>query len=382
VEAGADVRALFYADAHVGAGDRMDDQRAVLSAIAGIAVEREVDAVLFAGDATHHRSIIAEVALFQEFVGEVTRNGIPFHACAGNHDRSTMDVPSTLEVAARGFRHAHVADRPGIVGRVNGVHIAALPWCPTSAISALHPDGSHDDVVRTAEEILMDVARGLRASVEGPAVLLLHWSLSGAITPTGADVSEFREVVLPSHELADMGFDAILAGHIHSAGMVIEHRVPVLYAGSPNVCDFGEADTAHGVWIIDTDTTPVRCEFVPVSDRKFVTLGYDPQTGTIVGGNDHPQIDGAIVRVRYSTTAELERSTDHQALKDQLLALGVHRVASIQPDIVRADGLRSAITEDVSIDDAFAQWLAGQDVEVAQVERVGSVHHEIREAVR
>lgn len=370
-------RFLIHGDVHVGSGtDRIADQAAVLERVVELAKEQAVDAVLFTGDATHHRSVIEEVAVFQHYIRELDGAGIRFLGCVGNHDRSTMDVPSTLEVAARGFRNAKVANRPSIVGRVDGIHIAALPWCPTSAIAALHPDGNHDDVVRTAEEILVDIARGLRASVEGPAVLIGHWSLSGAITPTGADVSEFREVVLPTTELAEMGWLAVPFGHIHQPDVLNPTGDSLIfYTGSTACTDFGEADTPHGVWILDADHEGLQAlNFVDVADRRFVTIGKDD---VLTDGS----LDGAIVRVRYEATADEERHIDHALIVQNVLAAGAHRVAGIQPTITRADGTRAEITEDVSVDEAFTTWLAGQDVDLAQIERVGVAHHEIREAV-
>lgn len=384
-------RLLCFGDLHLGAGteygtperSRLDDQRAVLGQILEVMLERECDAFLFAGDVTHHRSVIEEVAAFQDFLAE--KQALRFIGVPGNHDRSTMGFASTLEVAAGGsFGYdTSIIPRPWLVVEP-AYTVACLPWCPTSQISAMDPTGQVDDVSRTVVEILMDVARGLLAESRErhpdlPCILLGHWSAAGAVTPAGAIVDEFREPVLPTVELAEIGFDAVVLGHIHSAGPIIESHVPVFYTGSPAVVDFGEAGHAHGVWILEVELGKTRLEFVPLRDRPFVTVTYLPELGCC----QHPEqdLDGAIVRVRYEATVEQERTIDHEAIKAQLYGWGAHKVYAIQPTILRADGTRAEITEDVAVDDAFAQWLASQDVELAQVERVGAAHHEIREAV-
>lgn len=386
------MKLLFFADLHLGAGDRLDDQIAVIDRIAKIAHERDVDTVLFGGDATHRRvATPSELAAFQRLLHDLEQWEIPFLGINGNHDVTTMDAPSTLEVAAEGFKHAMALSRPdtmpvyrSFLSSTSLGVVACLPWCPTSAIAAMDPTGQVDDVARTAEETLLSIARGLYAEAVDfdpgkPVVLLLHWSMSGAVTPTGALVDEFREVVLPSAELAEMGFAAVLGGHIHSAGMVGQHAVPVLYAGSPAVVDWGESEVAHGVWIIDTDPQ-VRCEFVPVADRKFVTVGLDAPTGLLIF-DDPDDAHGAYVRVRYEATAEQERSIDHEAIKRTLCEYhGAHKVTGIHPTITTGASTRAAVTEEVDVDEALALWLEGQS-ETFDPGVVG-VHASIKEAVR
>ena len=88
--------------------------------------------------------------------------------------------------------------------------------------------------------------------VNGPRILVGHWSISGASTPSGIPTDQFREPVIPLAELEQIGFDAVVFGHIHKPQTLqgISSR-PIFYVGSPMALNFGETGSEHGAWLLD-----------------------------------------------------------------------------------------------------------------------------------
>jgi len=214
-------RFLAIGDLHLGAGpdygrepgDRLRDQERVWSDALALAVEHDVDAVLFAGDAFHRRRPTpAEMIAFQRPLQQFSsEHDIEVVAISGNHDCEAADLPTALDVFGR---EVDLYTQPGVWHADGGASVACLPWTPVSRLIATRNGGDRDDLNREAAELLVATARGLRASIPTgqPAVLMAHWSVSGASTPTGVMTDDFREVVLELAGLDALGFDAVVLG--------------------------------------------------------------------------------------------------------------------------------------------------------------------------
>jgi hypothetical protein len=193
-----------------------------------------------------------------------------------------------------------------------GFSIATLPWTPVGLLVAARDGGDRDQLHEEAAAMLVAAARGLRAEIpaETPAVLLAHWSVSGASTPTGAITDDFREVVLEADELNVLGFDAVVCGHIHKAG------------------DF---NGALG-WM---DVSTPRATHLPLDD--------------------------AVVKVRYRATEEQARRIDWPKLRT--LLDDCHKVFAITGDIVRAERSRvDGMDEDLPPLVAVDAWCDANEI--------------------
>lgn len=255
-------RLLCFGDLHLGAGtdygrepgDRLRDQQDVLAMVVQLANENDVDAVLFAGDAFHRRRPTpAELLAFARPLVELEA---PLIAIAGNHDVESADLPTALEVFTNDASHDSpglltLSTRPEVIN-LPGLAVATLPWTPVSRLIAQRDGGDRDRTHDEVAAMLVAAARGLRAEIpaDTPAVLMLHWSISGASTPTGALTDEFREVVLDVDELGALGFDAVVMGHIHRHQVLCEEPW-IGYVGSPLPVDFSEANTPHGCVLLE-----------------------------------------------------------------------------------------------------------------------------------
>jgi exonuclease SbcD len=384
---------LCCGDLHLGQGselgrapgDRLRDQGGVLDAIDDLAVERAVDAVLVAGDTFNGPSVPPEqLQLFAQFVAQLHAASIPIVAITGNgvHDQAVRQT-NGMDI----FTHIPgivVSSRPEII-EVAGVQVCTLPWVhPGRYIAAHGRDVSRDEVNGVVADLLLEAARELRAQIngDGPSILMPHWSISGSALPTGLPVDQLREPVLDAGELADLGFDWVVAGHIHLAqSLSVDGRDFGFYVSSPLPLNFGEAGSAHGVRIIDTDAG--TAEFVPVESRPLVTISFD-FTGSDAAMLDlfTPEIpDGAIVRAQYRATADQARHFDTGLLRRELAAAGAHSV-KIVPDIVRADRARvEGVDESLGTLQALELYVAANQLDPALADAMRAKTTEYLEAV-
>lgn len=365
-------RFLAIGDLHLGAGadygrepgDRLRDQERVWAAALNLAAEHDVDAVLFGGDAFHRRrptpsELLAFQRPLQAFRAE---HDIEVVAVCGNHDVESARLPSSLEIFRR---ELDLYEMPGLWNAPGGTTVACLPWTPPARLIASRDGGDRDENHALAAQLLIEAARDLRSQIDGPAVLLAHWSISGARTPTGVYTDEFREPVIPLGDLEALGFDAVIAAHIHLPEVLngpFDGGRPVLYVGSPAPVDFGEQDSPHGCWIIDVGVT-VTATFVPIKSRPFLTWDY----GQLADDSPLELLDDptdAVMRIRYAASEDIARRVDHSWITRSLYQHGAHRVHSIQPTIIRENRARvDGVTEEIAPLAAVRAWCGANAVD-------------------
>lgn len=371
-------RFLAIGDLHLGAGsdygrepgDRLRDQEAVWSRALELAAEHDVDAVLFAGDAFHrHVRTPAELRAFQRpleaFAAEhdIELLGIP-----GNHDIESASASCVLEVFGRDI---DMHFEPGIWLAPGGTSVATLPWTPVTRLIASRGGGDRDENHDLAAQLLIETARDLRARIDGPAVLMLHWSVSGAATPTGVMTDEFRETVIPLHDLEGLGFDAVVAGHIHKYQHLTDSD-RIFYVGSPMPVDFSEGNAPHGCMLIEVGPDVFEgfeYQFLPIESRAFVTVDLEADEAVAVSTGDHDfsarsEYADAVIRVRYTATEEQARRINHAEITKALYDAGAAKVYAIQPTILRENRSRvEGVNEDVAPLDAVQMWATANEVD-------------------
>lgn len=392
------MKLLAFGDLHLGAGtalgrapgDRLRDQNDVLDKIIGAAAYHNAEAILVAGDVLEGPTTTPEqLDVFARFVEAADETHIPVVAISGN---------STHDLAMRSVNGLAIFDRlPGItvysrpgVHDLGPVQIACLPWVsPARLVASMDGDVDRDRVNQRAAELLVRVAAELRGMSEGPMVLMLHGSLSGASLPTGISTDELREPVIPVGELLDLGFAAIVAGHIHRGQWTVgedgwkevlpassddlphELATPLplaLYTGSPLPQTFGERDTAHGCWILDVGDGLTRAEFVPIPSRPLQQTMFDIAgvpvdefVESVYDAAAWPEVEGAIVKVTFRCTQAQQRRLDLARLREAVLAAGAHTV-KIDVETVREQRSRvDGVTGDLDPLEAFDAWAAVQE---------------------
>lgn len=382
---------LHFADTHLGQETygrmdpatglhtRLTDFSASLHQVVDAALEAQVDVALFAGDAyrncypspTHQQ-------LFAAALGRLVSAQVPVVMVAGNHDlpvaygRATaLDIYDTL-----GGDGVKVATRPGmfrIETRSGALQVACLPW-PTLSRLRAHADlaDCDDDELRRRLRDLCESEIGSLAAALDPAVpgvLLGHVAAENAVF-SGSEKTALAggDPTLSRGVLADPRFDYVALGHLHRH-QDVNHgsRPPVVYAGSIDRLDFGEARDPKGACLvtIGDGPTPAERETVfrhvaaNVRPMLLIEIAVPPETDAtswMVERLAQHELDGAIVRVRYTCDEDQAASLNVAAIRRALEP--AHVVAGLireRPAEERRPKVE--VTEHHGLMDALARYL-------------------------
>lgn len=240
------MRFLHISDLHIGKRvngiSMIEDQVHILGQIAEIAREREVDALVIAGDIYDKASPSAEaVTVFDAFLTQVARQGVRVLAVPGNHDSSER-----IAYAQRLLSEQGVCFPPVFAGAVQRVDLRdangdvsfwLLPFLKPGDVRRFFPDCEIGD----------DYAAALRAALEGCGVdrakrnvIVSHQLVMAAgASPNRAD----DEIKLGGVDAVDVSvydaFDYVALGHVHRPQRI--GRDTVRYSGSPLKYSFSEA---------------------------------------------------------------------------------------------------------------------------------------------
>ncbi len=203
---------LHTADLHLAA-DRPERWDA-LDALAATAADREVDALLVAGDLLDRGEDHA--ALRSRIREALDAVPCPVVLLPGNHDREAYAPGQDWG----GDTHLLLAE-PVHATRVAGVRIVGVPF-PAEPSS----------FARLRERVREEVAG------DDPTILMLHGTLIDARDPHIQAESQKAEPEDPyfpirTGELAGLGAAYVALGHYHQHDLRREGGVPVAYAGSP-----------------------------------------------------------------------------------------------------------------------------------------------------
>ncbi|RME71638.1 MAG: exonuclease SbcCD subunit D [Chloroflexi bacterium] len=363
------INLLHLADIHIGMENygRLDSKTGLNSRVVDflrrmnqaidIALEREVDVCIFAGDA--YKNQRPNPTFQREFARRIKRlsdAGVPVVLLVGNHDMASADrAASSLDIFG-------VLDVPGvIVASREGVHqvtcrrgqllqVAAVPYPQRSRLLA---QGSYrnlpiDELDRLISEMvaqnITELAQEVAKQPDIPAVLAAHLSVSGAVQGSEQSVMIGRDVVILKSLLANPVWDYVALGHIHKHQELNNgQHPPIVYCGSLERIDFGEEKERKGVVMVRLERGKADWEFIPVDARPFVTIRIDvtasddPMTDILDELARHP-VENAIVRVIIRALESQEPALDDRLIRQELAA--AEYVAGIVHDIDRVQQRR------------------------------------------
>ena len=354
------IKILHFADAHIDIANygrhdpesglplRVGDFLRSLDQIVNTAIEKEVDLVIFAGDAYKDRN---PQPTFQRAWGErmmkLSRAGIPTLLLIGNHDIAPAEgrAHTLQEYATLAVPHIFVADRlklwrPEEIGVP--VQVLAIPWVTRSRLLARKDltgkttteiyDAIHERLEESLEQVLdQDIDPSL------PLILTAHASIQGAQYGSERLVMLGQDLILNKSLVSDPRIDYVALGHIHKH-QVLGEQPPVIYSGSIERIDFGESREVKGFVLATVERGRAQYEFVPLDTRPFidcpiVIAGEDGFMDVIMENLPRPeQIAGAICRLRLEYPFKFDALLDERLIRGQFteafdLRIVKHRVA-------------------------------------------------------
>lgn len=359
------INLLHLADIHIGMENygRLDPKSGLNSRVVDflrrmsqtidLALEREADVCIFAGDA--YKNQRPNPTFQREFARRVKRladNGVPVVLLVGNHDMASADrAASSLDIFG-------VLDVPGIIvadreavhqitcRRGQPLQVAAMPYPQRSRLLAQDAfrNMSLDDLDMALGNIvyenLADLAGEVQEKPDLPAVLAGHFSVSGAKQGSEQSVMIGRDVVVLKSALADPVWDYVALGHIHKHQELNGgQHPPIVYPGSLERIDFGEEGERKGFVMVELERGRAKWEFIPLDARRFVTIRLDVTTAAdpmaqILDELVEHNVAEAIVRVIIKASEAQEIVLDDRPIRQALQGAGY--IASIIHDIERA----------------------------------------------
>lgn len=340
------LRVLHFADAHIDIANygrhdpttglplRVMDFLQALDQIVETAVSQKVDLVIFAGDAYKDRN---PQPTFQKAWGKrimrLSAAKIPTVLLVGNHDVSpAMGRAHTLhEFDTLAVPYVHVADKIRLFGPDQlGIpaQIITIPWVSRSQFMTRQGvlEQSEQEMLRNLEE---RVTHGVEQEMKKtdphlPLILTAHASVQGAKYGSERMVMLGHELILGGNLVNNPRLDYVALGHIHKHQCLtaVNQHPPVVYPGSIERIDFGEARETKGFVLAEISKGKTSWEFVKLKTRRF--LDFKPETrdadsfmSDIMAQLPDPDgVADAICRVQLRYPRDWEPLLDERAIAD------------------------------------------------------------------
>ena len=337
-----------------GVNSRLKDADVCWQRAVGRMISEPVDLVVIAGD-VFERPRPTPTEMDASGLRRLSAADIPVVGCVGNHDSNRMiGQKDALEIFQDHIgAEVTFASKPTLLTQAETglpVTIALLPWVNPAHLAATDKEYSALDLdernVYIADRMI-EVARGLafQAGQSNPplgAILVAHAAIAGS--QVGAEQATYflREPMLPLSELLGMGFRYQAFGHLHRAQKLAPG---IQYCGSLDRQNWGEAKEPKGWYLVTITEDAVTSEFVSSLPRPFFDIEWKDPAGwerELPGSEEEgATIKGSLVRIRYTTTPEIQKTLDLDAMRRAFYADGAEHVWGPIVTIVR-DGTERA----------------------------------------
>lgn len=343
----------------------------------------EPDVTIIAGDLFNRSRVWADTAL-EDVNDALEQFIIPLCKCSDavvllfgtmNHDN-----PRAFELikrATQDLKNLHIYTEPKVeeITTSSGpVQIVAVPGFDKARLRLFCPGVDKETENRNATALINDIMLGLSTELDKskPSVLVAHYTVSGSEADNGSTFLAGQDVVVLPATIDAMGVNLACFGHIHKPQRLM-CQTPAFYCGSVNQLTFNDEGTEHGFYIHTIDGR-VSSEFVGTPERKHYTLRLSPEdASTFITEGVAPTPDGisdAVVRVRYSCTAEQDKAFNRAELQKYLMQAGAFYVAEVMPEDVEELDAKDQLTEHDGPAECLVRWLETNGVEPDKAARL------------
>ncbi len=270
------MKLLHIGDLHIGRSlfdfSLIDDQRFILDQIISVADQREVEAVIIAGD-VYDRAVPSEeaVGVFDHFLRELASRHIKTFVISGNHDSDErLNFGSSLFETNEIYISSKFDGKlfkKELKDKDKTINIYLLPFVKASQVRHFYPDaeiGTYEDAVRT----IIDNADINEAETN---ILAAHQFVAGKGKDTifsGSESAGVLNVGLVEQIGASCfeRFDYVALGHIHAPQQL--GRETLRYCGSPLKYSLSEINNDKSMPLISIEDGNVSVELIPLEPKR------------------------------------------------------------------------------------------------------------------
>lgn len=270
------MKLLHIGDLHIGRSlfdfSLIDDQRFILDQIISVADQREVEAVIIAGD-VYDRTVPSEeaVGLFDHFLRELASRHIKTFVISGNHDSDErLNFGSSLFETNEIYISSKFDGKlfkKELKDKDKTINIYLLPFVKASQVRHFYPDAeieTYEDAVRT----IIDNADINEAETN---ILAAHQFVAGKGKETifsGSESAGVLNVGLVEQIGASCfeRFDYVALGHIHAPQQL--GRETLRYCGSPLKYSLSEINNDKSMPLISIEDGNVSVELIPLEPKR------------------------------------------------------------------------------------------------------------------
>lgn len=277
------MRFLHLADLHLGKKvnefSMIEDQKYILKQILNIIDEKEVEAVLIAGDVYDKSVPSAEaVILLDDFLNNLAKRQLKTFIISGNHDSPERvgfgaDIMSLAGIyMAKPFSGA--PEKVTLDDKNGKINIYMLPFIKPAIVKHFYKN----EEVATYEDAMELVMKNTKINKRQRNILIAHQYVSGATRCDSENmpIGGIDEVAAKNFE----GFDYVALGHLHGPQHV--EKETIRYAGTPLKYSFSEINHKKSALIVDVkkkgDVEFEKIPLKPLHDMVEIKGLYDELT--------------------------------------------------------------------------------------------------------
>lgn len=271
------MKIIHTSDWHLGISlhnaSLIEEQKSYVDFLVNVVKEKNIDAVMIAGDIFDHSVSSAEaISLYNEAVTKLCNEiGVPVIISAGNHDGAARLASCNELLKKAGLYIFGKLSKELSFVELDNVKIHVLPYFNTDEVKSLFPEEkiiSYSDAMNC---LINNIKLNFNPGKKN--ILMSHCFVSGSVlSESDRSAMVGGTSVVPSE--AFEGFDYVALGHLHKAQ---NRGYNIRYSGSPLKYSFSEAEHKKSITLlsIDDEITIEELEVLPLRETRVIKGTFD-----------------------------------------------------------------------------------------------------------
>lgn len=271
------MKIIHTSDWHLGISlhstSLIEEQKNFIDFLISAVEEKNIDAVIIAGDIFDHSVSTAEaISLYNDAVTKLCKEiGIPVIISAGNHDGAARLASCNELLKKAGLYVFGKLSKDVNIVELGNTNIYSLPYFNTDEVKAFFPEekiNSYSDAMKT---VLNNIKKHFKPSKKN--ILVCHCFVSGSVLSESDRAAMVGGTSVVSADVFE-GFDYVALGHLHKSQ---NRGANIRYSGSPLKYSFSETDHLKSISIlnIDDDITIEELEVIPLRETRVIKGTFD-----------------------------------------------------------------------------------------------------------